>query len=267
MSKLDFDFDAVDPNAAEQTVPVYPVAQWYNGQQALKALGGVPFAGGIVLPMKYVPEGNPLPGWTRERIAFRSGKEELAWTAQRAELVPIRTRFRWFVRQGGETAYYPRQAYAMGANMRGHLQVLTAIEGAPEPIVITFKGKASQAFEALLTDFSGKVVQCANRQAPKGKALPRYAFRMTVASGPHVKAGSAGQESMVTLPTLGLPAEITPDYLRSVYVGRDSLIRFQEWYKEAGPWVEAWEKSGMEHAETTSDHEEEQDGEVRKQPD
>ena len=264
MSNSDFYFDAVDPNAAEQAVPVYPVAQWHNGQQALKALGGVPFAGGIVLPVKYLPEGFTLPGWTRERITFRSGKEETAWTTPRAELAPIRMRFRWFVRQGSETAYYPRHAFVMGANMRGHLQVLTAVKGAPEPIVITFKGKASQAFEKLLKDFSGKVVQPANQQAPKGKALPRYAFWMTVTAGPHIKAGSSGQESIVTLPTLGLTADITQDYLRSVYVGRDSLIRFQEWYQEAGPWVEAWEKSGVEHSETASDHEDEPDGGQRK---
>ena len=41
MSQPDFDYDVVDPAAADKTVPVYPVAQWFNGQKALKALGGV----------------------------------------------------------------------------------------------------------------------------------------------------------------------------------------------------------------------------------
>mgnify|MGYP001616160056 FL=1 len=260
MSESGFDYDVVDPNASEQTVPVYPVAQWHNGQQALKALGGVQFSGGVVLPEKYLSEGSSFPGWTKERITFRSGKEETALTAHNVSIAPIRTRFRWFVRQGAETAYYPRQAFVMGANMRGHLQVLAAVQGAAEPIVITFKGKASQSFEVVLKDFSAKVVQAANRQAPKGKPLPRYAFWMPIAPGPHTKAGGAGHESVVTLPTLGLPADITQEYLQSLYIGRDSLIRFQEWYQEAGAWVDAWEKSGVEHAETAADHEEEQDG-------
>jgi hypothetical protein len=259
MSNTDFDLDAVDPNAAEQAVPSYPVAQWHNGQQALKALGGVQYTGGVVLPTKYLADGFALPGWAALRMTFRSGKEEAALTARTAVLAPIRTRFRWFARQGSETAYYPRNAYAMGANMRGHLQVLAAVKGADEPIVITFKGKASQAFETLSKDFGAKVVQAANRQAPKGKALPRYAFWMTVSPGPHVKAGSSGQEAVVTLPGLDLPADITKEFVRSLYVGRDNLIRFQEWYQQAGPWTEAWEKMGVEHAEPASEHEDDPD--------
>jgi hypothetical protein len=260
MTASDFDYDVVDPNASEQVVPLYPVAQWHNGQQALKAMGGVQFTGGVVLPEKYLADGAAFPGWAKERMIFRSGKEEAALTAHKVSIAPIRTRFRWFARQGNETAYYPRHAFVMGANMRGHLQVLAAVQGAVDPIVITFKGKASQAFESLLKDFGTKVVQTANRQAPKGKALPRYAFWMPVAPGPHTKAGGAGHESVVTLPVLGLPGEITLEFLRSLYVGRDNLIRFQEWYQEAGPWVDAWEKSGVEHAEHAGDHEEDLDG-------
>ena len=261
MSKSDFDFDAVDPNAVEQTVPAYPVAQWHNGQQALKALGGVQYTGGVVLPAKYLADGFTLQGWTRERITFRSGKEETALTTNKVSIAPIRSRFRWFVRQGSETAYYPRHAYAMGANMRGHLQVLAAVQGASEPVVITLKGKASQAFEALQKDFGTKVVQTANREAPKGKELPRYAFWMSIAPGPHAKAGGSGQESMVTLPALALPADISREYLRSLYVGRENLIRFQEWHQESVAWVDAWEKSGVEHGEGAGEHEDHHSGE------
>lgn len=260
MTSSDFDFDVVDPNATEQTIPVYPVAQWLNGQQALKALGGVQFSGGVVLPSRYLSDCPSFPGWARERITFRSGKEEEAITAHAISVAPIRTRFRWFARQGGETAYYPRHAFVMGANMRGHLQVLAAVQGAAEPIVITFKGKASQAFESLLKDFGAKVVQVANRQAPKGKSLPRYAFWMPVVAGSHAKAGGAGHESVVTLPTLALPADISQDYLRSLYIGRENLIRFQKWHQEADPWVDAWEKSGGEHGEAAGEHDDHPDG-------
>ena len=49
---------------------------------------------------------------------------------------------------------------------------------------------------------------------------------------------------MVTLPTLSLPADLTREQLHASYVGRDNLMRFQEWHQEAEPWVQAWEKTG-----------------------
>ncbi len=255
MSQPDFDYDVVDPNAAERAIPVYPVAQWHNGQRALKAAGGVQYAGGAILPARYLPDGLRIPSWSTERITFRSRKEESTLTADKVVMAPIRMRFRWFAQQGTETVYFPRSAYVMGAHMRGHLQVLAAIQGADEPVVVTFKGKASQAFEALMRDFSAKVVHAANRLAPKEKALPRYAFWMSIAPGPHTKAGSNGQEAFVTLPALALPADISRDLLRSIYVGRENLIRFQEWYREAEPWVDVWEKTGVEPADAASEGE------------
>jgi hypothetical protein len=257
MNQPDFDFDLVDPNAVESSIPVYPVAQWHNGQRTLKAAGGVQYAGGVVLPAKYLSDGSGIPAWTTERIIFRSGKEESALTTGKIVMAAVRTRFRWFAKQGTETVYYPRNAYVMGAHMRGHLQVLAAVKGADGPIVVTFKGKASQAFEALMKDFSARVVHTANRLAPKGKALPRYAFWMSVTPGPHTKAGNAGRESFVTLPALDLPADISRDYLRSIYVGRDNLVRLQEWYHDADPWADAWEKTGVERADAASEIEEE----------
>ena len=255
VSQSDFDFDVADPGAAEKSVPSYPVAQWLNGQQALKALGGVHYRGGMILPKRNLPDGARFPGWTEQKITFRSGKEENALTAVKVVMAPVRTRFRWFAQQGTETVYYPRGAYVMGAHMRGHLQVLSAVKGADVPIIVTFKGKASQIFEALLKDFSARVVQAANRTAPKGKALPRCAFWMSVAPGPHTKAGNPGQESAVTLPTLDLPLDMSFDFLRSLYVGRENLIRFQEWYHEAGPWVDAWEQTGVERADAATEGE------------
>jgi hypothetical protein len=237
----DFDYDIVDPNATEQSIPAYPVAQWYNGKQALKSAGGVQYCGGIVLPTKYLPGGVVPDGWKIEGITFGSGKEETAATTQKIIFAPIRSRFHWFAKQGEETIYYPRNAYVAGANMRGHLQVLSAIHGIDEPIVITFKGKASQAFKALLKDFDTKVTRIANRTAPKGKPLPRYAFWMTIIPGAHSKAGKTGQESVVTPPSLALPADITKEYLLSCYVGRENLVRYQEVYGQADMWVNAWE--------------------------
>ena len=237
----DFDFDIVDPDAAEQSVPTYPIAQWYNGQQALKPMGGVQYTGGVILPAKYLTGGLIPDGWTTGEVTFRSGKEETVVTTQKIVFAPIRTRFRWFVKQGDETIYHPRNAYSPAVNMRGHLQVLSAVHGADEPIVITFKGKASQAFESLIKDFDIKVMSVANHKAPKGKPLPRYAFWMTIVPGPHSKAGNAGRESLITPPTLVLPDIITREYLLSCYAGRENLERAQEWYRQADTWASAWD--------------------------
>lgn len=237
----DFDYDIVDPDAADQSASLYPVAQWHNGKQGLKSAGGVRYGGGVILPTKYLPDGLVPDGWKIEEIIFDSGNEEAVAATQKIVVAPIRSRFHWFVRQGEETVYYPRNAYAAEANMRGHLQVLSAIRGIDEPIVITFKGKASQTFEALLKDFDMKVTWIANRTAPKGKRLPRYAFWMTINPGAHLKVGTGAQKSIVTLPTLVLPDNITREYLLSCYVGRDNLVRSQEWYRQADTWASAWE--------------------------
>lgn len=242
----DFDYDVVDPEATDQTAPLYPVAQWHNGQKALKQLGGVAYAGGLVLPVKYLPDGFKIPGWTPTTLTFESGKEEGAFTATKAAIAPIRTRFRWFVKKNGRTTYYPRQAWEEGAGMRGHLQVLVAVKGCDEPLAITFKGHASKVFEIMLKDFQTKVVQAANRNAPKGKPLPRYAFWMSVAAGDFTKVGSDGQDSTVTPPTLALPEEVSLDYVRTLYVGRDNLLRFQGWFRDADLWVSAWDKAGAD---------------------
>lgn len=238
----EFDYDIVDPDATEQTVPTYPVAQWYNGQQGLKAIGGVSYTGGVILPAKYLAGGLIPDGWTTGAVTFRSGKEETVATTQKIVFAPIRTRFRWFSKQGDETIYYPRNAFSPGVNMRGHLQILSAVRGIDEPITLTFKGKASQTCEALTKDFDMKVVYAANRTAPKGKTLPRYAFLMTIIPGAHTKVGNTGHESVVTPPTVVLPADITREYLMSCYVGRDNLVRYQEWYMQADAWASAWEE-------------------------
>jgi hypothetical protein len=256
MTSSDFDFDIVDPTATESSAPTYPIVQWHNGQQSLKALGGVQYTGGLVLPLKYLSNGFAIPNWTPTQMTFRSGKEESALTTQKAVITPIRSRFRWFVNHAGVVTYFPRNAYTASSNMRGHLQVLAALQGLDEPVVITFKGKASQTFESLLKDFTARVVQLANRHAPKGRTLPRYAFWMTLAPSPHTKAGNSGQEAVVTLPSLALSLDLTLDYARSVYVGRDNLIRFQDWYRQAEPWATEWEKTGTGSADTVSEFDE-----------
>jgi hypothetical protein len=245
-----FDFDAVDPTASDPTASTYPLAQWHNGNPALEPAAGLAHTGGIFLPQKYLEEDTRLPAWKPVKVRFRSGKTEAGLGTQAAVLAVIRTRFQWFVRRGKVTHYYPRVGWVAGSGMRGHLQVLAAVYGYPAPISITFKGKASQCLEALLKEFTARVVSEGYKNAPPGKQLPRYAFWLKVVPGEAVLAGQEGQQSAITPPTLCLPKEITPEYLGKVYVGRDNLIKFQRWFHEAALWASAWDSPGAEEADS-----------------
>ena len=270
------DLDIVDQTTIEVTGPSYPVSQWLHGDPKLAAAGGVAHTGGIILPAKYLDEGiAPAPGWSRTTVGFSSGKSESVLAAQKPRLAIIRTRFRWFVVYNGVTTFYPRSGYVAESGMRGHVQALCGIHGFDFPIVVTFKGKASQEFERLLREFSQKVQEAANRvsrdKAASGAAasaaqnrpapapargFPRFAFYMRLAPGPHIKVGQKGQESIITPPVVELPNVVTEEYLTKIYVGRDRLLGFQQTYHDGADWAAAWDRPGAEDASfAVEDHE------------
>jgi hypothetical protein len=286
------DLDIVDQATVETTAPAYPVAQWLHGDPKTPApssgagvapSGGVAHTGGIILPAKYLDDSvAPAPGWTRTTVAFSSGKSEAVLAAPKPRLAVIRTRFRWFVTYNGVTTFYPRSGYVAESGMRGHVQALCGVHGFDFPIVVTFKGKASQEFERLLRDFSQKVQEAAYRltrersaaagvspnghPAPqddlpqrgsvgvrRGNRFPRFAFFMRLAPGPHIKVGQKGQESIITPPVLELPSVIGDEYLSKIYVGRERLVELQQIYHDAAEWASAWDRPGAE--ETIDEHE------------
>jgi hypothetical protein len=257
------DLDVVDSSAVEAFGPAYPVAQWLHGDPKLASAGGVAHTGGIILPVKYLDEGAAAPtGWTRTSVAFSSGKTETVLAAQKPRLAVIRTRFRWFVVYNGVTTFYPRSGYVADSGMRGHVQALCGLPGFEFPVVVTFKGKASQEFERLLREFSQKVQDAAYRaarekQGGNGHAsagrFPRFAFYLRLAPGPHVKVGQKGQESIITPPVLDLPAAITSEYLAKIYVGRERLQDYQQVFHDTADWASAWDRPGAE--ETLDEHE------------
>ena len=144
------DWNDVDPTTAEQHTANYPIAQWVNGDPKLAAVGGVAWSGGVALPTKYVGESLVIPGWTRGQMTFASGKTEDVLSATKFSVAVIRKRFRWFVKAGGQTTYFPRTAYDASAGMKGHLQLLVALPGLEFPVAITFTGTASREAERIL---------------------------------------------------------------------------------------------------------------------
>lgn len=256
------DLDVVDQSTVERTGPAYPVAQWINGDPKLASVGGVMHTGGIVLPTKYADESvAPPPGWPRTTIAFSSGKSEDVLAAQKPRLAVIRTRFRWFIVFNGVATYYPRSAYVADSGMRGHLQAVCGLYGFDFPVVVTFKGKASQEFERLSREFTTKTQDAARKVSADRKAsFPRFAFYMKLAAGPHVKVGQKGQESIITPPVLELPTALSEEYLSKIYVGRDNLLAYQDWFHEAEEWASLWNKPGAEEAQPAEDTGEAENG-------
>lgn len=252
------DLEVVDQTTVEALGPTYPVAQWLNGDPKMAAAGGVAHTGGVILPVKYLGDAfDPAPGWTKTTVAFSSGKSEAVLAAPKARLAVIRTRFRWFVTQNGVTTYFPRSGYMAETGMRGHVQALCGVAGYDFPIVITFKGKASQEFERLLREFTQKIQDAATHAARNNGRLagyfPRFAFYMKLGAGPHIKAGPKGQDAIITPPVLELPQELNGEYLNRIYVGREWLQAFQQIYHETAEWATTWDKPGAE--DTGDDHE------------
>ena len=241
MPPQDFDYDLVDERTIETTLPTYPSAQWLNGQTALKALGGVAYTGGIVIPRRSLAAERDadVPGFTPTTLTFRSGKDEPALTAMTATVAVLRTRFCWKYGQNGHPLYVPRSGYVANVGMKGRLQVLVVFQGDARPFAITFSAKASQFFENLLKGFDQQVVGAAHKLSPSGQRLPRFAFWLTLTAGKHQKA-NADYESIITPPTLTLPADITRETLRTWYVGRENLERFTALYHAAEAWAKAW---------------------------
>lgn len=247
MTFLD-DLDVVDPAAVESSAPQYPVAQWLHGDPKLAAVGGIGHTGGLILPTKHIDESlTPPAGWSRTTVAFSSGKSENVLACARPYLAVIRQRFRWFAIFNGVATYYPRSAYAPG--LRGHVQVLALARGFDFPIVVTFKGKASQEFERLAKAFQA-AVDGASGPLLKGKLgrFPRFAFYLPLVPGPHVKVGQKGQESIITPPTLALPEKVDAETLKKLYIGREALVSAQAYYHAAAEWAAAWDKGGAEES-------------------
>lgn len=256
------DLDIVDQETVETSGPAYAVAQWLHGDPKMAGVGGIAHTGGVILPAKYIDDSvAPAPGWVRTTMAFSSGKSEAVLACPKPRLAVIRTRFRWFVVYNGVTTYYPRSGYVAESGMRGHVQALCGVHGFDFPVVVTFKGKASQEFERFLKDFSQKAQEAAykltrsraiaaGQPANSAARFPRFAFYMRVAPGAHIKVGQKGQESIITPPVLELPSVIGDEYLGKIYVGRERLLELQQIYHDSAEWAAAWDRAG---AETTAD--------------
>jgi hypothetical protein len=243
----------------------YPVMQWHNGARSNKASGGVMYTGGWLLPVDALPPDTKVNTTWKGPLewTFESGKSETVYAAGEIFVALLRRRRRWFgVNGDGATVYYtdeqargrrdpsasPSTSLRMQlrAGLRSHTQVLSAVMGAPVPLVLSVKGERSRALDKALSEFYQKVILLVNAQS--GAAVPLYHYWCKLSTTVAVLGDEKGfitVGSGKTTKVVALPAAIVPDVVDAAYLQkaavpdalRDHCAR---WRAEAEAWSQEW---------------------------
>lgn len=234
----DYAFEYVDETAQEAEEMRLPHVTWLNGKTAMKAAGGIVYTGGMTARRESLKEGAEIPNWTIGGFEADGKTIETLETATPVITV-IRYRRRW-AKFDGRTCqhWYPiTEQHQNGYKIQ--VEAAGFIKGFDLPVRFDFRGHASTALLDAMREHASKIVSVANQSAPQGKGLPSYAFWLRLKSGAHEKVGKS-QQSDATKPQIVLPKEITQDYVRGLYVGKDALIRSQAFFHELDGWAREW---------------------------
>ncbi len=228
----------------------YPVMQWHNGARSNKASGGVMYAGGWLLPADDLPPDAKLNTTWKGPLewTFESGKSETVYAAGEIFVALLRRRRRWFgVNGDGATVYYTDEQARGRRDLRSHTQVLSAVMGAPVPLVLSVKGERSRALDKALSEFYQKVILLVNAQSG-GSTVPLYHYWCKLSTTVAVLGDEKGfitVGSGKTTKVVALPAAIVPDVVDAAYLQkaavpdalRDHCAR---WRAEAEAWSQEW---------------------------
>ncbi len=238
MGDYDFDFQLE-----------YPTAQWHNGAIANKAVGGVPYTGGVLLPAAKLPEGAKITGAWKGPLdwTFETGQTEAVFAANEIFVALLQRRRRWFnkAESGKPTVYYIDAQASGRRDLRSQLQVLCAVMGVPVPIIISVKGERSRAMDKAMSSFFQNVILTANNLT--GSKHPLYVFWLKLTSSVVVSGdkgfipvGADGHRKSVALPVAVLPETIDEGYLRKAAVPEPLRAQCAQWRELALPWSKAW---------------------------
>ncbi len=249
--------------------PQYPVAQWVNGAVKAKRQGGVAYTGGIfistdqgvsgekLLALGFEPysmltnDGTEIPGFASTELTFAIIRYRRCWQVLADGQLP--QRFGWDEFDAAQEAGQPR----------GVTHLLIAIKGLDEPILLSFRGMTARRVmgqgkeRGIVPTFSQKICGSAKRIARadhKDKNYPLLTFFLTVSpetdgKGPKfTEVGKGEKKNSVTYPVWkDEPAgEIVQADLNRIFVGNQSLATYQDWHRQADPWVEAWNSDQLE---------------------
>lgn len=235
-----FNRDLIDPATVEDQ-DLFVHGQWHNGSPQLKTTGA------LIIPTKNLPDDlSPLflKTWRKEDVVFSTGAIEPCFVAAEPIISLVLKRFTWFLVDPNtkQQTLYPYNSFQSG--MRGKLHVLTGVLGFDEPVVFTFTGEASKAFNINYKSFKQRVVDPLNKTRSQ-RSIPVFAFWMKLKASPYESVGTK-QRATVTKPTVVLPEIINDEYLTRIQVKDEVFTRHQAWYlnPEFKVWAQEW-SSGM----------------------
>lgn len=247
----------------------YALIQWVNGKPT-GAKGTIQQTGGFFISGDSGVE--PPPMFKPFTFMTNEGKEIEGFAADNLKISPIRFRKVWEVSSGendsrpvrfAQDEYEAAKAYAekVGHSVRGLGHLIVGLEGSEDPYMITFRGNASAAVLSLSMNNPGAVSRFGNKvcggarhlaqRAKRGgnKNYPLCTFQMTL--GPtlddkgkpqYVKVGQGSNVSSICLPTWTdeISGVVTQDILNRLFVGHERFTLYQQWYKDAESWANAW---------------------------
>lgn len=241
----DYAWEYTDETAQEAEELRLPRVTWYNGNSKMKTAGGIVYTGGMTARRESLGDGLEIPNWTIGSFDV-DGKTIETLENTYPVISVVRYRRRWAKFNGNTCEHW----YPMTGEYRDgyKIQVEAAgfIKGFDSPVRFDLKGHASTALLDAMRDHAGKIVTVANKNAPQGKALPAYAFWLRLKPGKHQMVGK-GKQSEATLPELLTDKEITEAYVRSLYVGKDAMIRSQSFFHELDGWAKEWSDKAAAH--------------------
>jgi hypothetical protein len=244
--------------------PAYATVQWLNGDPKQKSVGGISYTGGFFISLEAnVPEVElKAAGFEPFTLVTGEGEEVQGFAVRNLTVSPIRFRKCWQVdREGQLSQRFSNEEFdeaSLLAKPRGVGHVLVGVKGITQPLVLAFKGLAVKDVLGMGNDrgiipsygtiILGAAKQVA-RQANRKQDYPLCSFTMTI--GPDTEdgkkpkfteVGSGENTSMVTKPTwIDAPTgAVDRPHLTKIFVGNETLGKYQDWHSEAQEWVDAF---------------------------
>jgi len=218
----DIDWGVVE-GGNQDYLDIYPRIQWHHGKRQFSKVGGMSFQGGAFIPEDQFAD-LEAPGWEEDSFVPSSGgdKEITGFWNPKAELSIIRVKKYW-------------------TDDGSHTNAICCVKGVDGIFCFQTKGiSKAAAFNSLFNQHRNQIVSMANRSKPLGApSLEPFALWCVIVPDKHTMQPSAvkkNSESEVTPPTLYLPDKLTPEYVKSLWVGSDNYKRFVEIFKETEAW-------------------------------
>ena len=226
----DIEWDVVQGENTDFTTQ-YPRLQWVHGN---KQAAGFMKRGGLFISKEQYPNFTG-EGFEPSTLITRDGSEIEGYAATKAKLAVIRIKHQWV----------KDETYGKNVPLA---HVLCVVKGCPDLLCVSLKGASkSLDFQKAFNTHIGQNVAFANRTRPSGAAaLEPFSLWFPLIAGEQISISSKDgkSSSAVTLPTLDAPAELTRDYVVSLWAGRENYTAFAGYFRETSAWQKQpiWEQ-------------------------